>query len=74
MRIPWCSNGTLAVSCTAAALSSSNLVLDVTQHLKLLPHGRCIQTARLTSEGLKIPPERWTVSVAVCEVRTLGLH
>ena len=31
---------------------------------------RCIQTARLTSEGLKIPPERWTVSVAVCEVRT----
>jgi len=30
---------------------------------------RCIQTARLTTEGLNIPPERWTVSVAVCEVR-----
>ena len=30
--------------------------------------GRCIQTARLCTEGLQIPPERWTVSVAVCEV------
>ena len=30
--------------------------------------GRCIQTARLCTEGLGIPPERWTVSVAVCEV------
>ncbi|KAK9840748.1 hypothetical protein WJX81_002154 [Elliptochloris bilobata] len=37
------------------------------QQVYISPFYRCIQTARLCTEGLKIPPERWTVSVAVCE-------
>ena len=57
----------LAPSPSAAGLAVPHVV-DTAPRLKPALHCRCIQTARLCTEGLKIPPERWTVSVAVCEV------
>ena len=34
---------------------------------------RCLQTTMFAMEGVKLPPEKWTITCAVCEVSKLLL-
>ena len=39
------------------------------QRVVVSPFQRCLETAKLMTELLNLPPSRWQVDTAVCEVR-----